>query len=132
MPIASDFSPSPSSQDLAPNPPYSDVFKALQNWDHPSINEGFSCGAEIDLNVTEDFPLDELIRLIYKFSHQEGSIGGNLLTVTCADEKTYEQATMFPEKYGLLRVRMGGWTEFFTAMFDAHQEQHRRRPYFAA
>ncbi|KAK7075559.1 hypothetical protein SK128_021984 [Halocaridina rubra] len=132
MPIASDFSPSPTPQDSRPYPPYSEVFKTLKNWDYPAINEGFSCGAEIDLNISEEFPMEELVRLIYKFSHQEGDIGGNLLTVTCANEDTYAKAAESPEKYGLLRVRMGGWTEFFTAMFDAHQEQHMRRPYFYA
>ena len=30
----------------------------------------------------------------------------------------------------LLRVRMGGWSEFFVAMFDFHQEYIRRRPYY--
>jgi hypothetical protein len=33
-----------------------------------------------------------------------------------------------PEKYDLLRVRVGDWTEFVVTMFPAHQVQHRRRP----
>jgi pyruvate-formate lyase len=51
------------------------------------------------------------------------------MTVTCADPATYEQATKDPEKYDLLRARMGGWTEFFVTMFPAHQAQHQRRPF---
>ena len=35
-----------------------------------------------------------------------------------------------PERYDLLRVRMGGWTEFYAVMFPMHQEQHQRRQYF--
>jgi hypothetical protein len=31
-----------------------------------------------------------------------------------------------PEKYDLLRARMGGWPEFITAIFPAHQAQKRR------
>ncbi|KAK7086420.1 hypothetical protein SK128_014047 [Halocaridina rubra] len=80
MPIASDFSAAPTPQDLEPCPPHDNVFKALKNWDHPAINKGFSCGAEIDLNISEDFPLESLVRLIYSFSKQQEQIGGNLLT----------------------------------------------------
>lgn len=43
--------------------------------------------------------------------------GSNLLTITCADPETFAGATADPEKYDLLRVRMGGWSEFFVAMF---------------
>lgn len=132
MPIASDFSAVPTPQDLNPNPPHCNIFKSMKNWDYPAINDGFSCGAEIDLNVSEDFSLDDLVKLIYVFSKQEGRIGGNLLTVTCADESTYKKATEMPEKYGLVRVRMGGWSEFFNTMFSAHQEQHMRRVYYEA
>ena len=31
---------------------------------------------------------------------------------------------------GVVRVRMGGWTEFYATMFPEHQEQHQRRQYF--
>lgn len=31
-----------------------------------------------------------------------------------------------PEKYDLLRARMGGWTEFIAAMVPAHRAQKRR------
>jgi hypothetical protein len=31
-----------------------------------------------------------------------------------------------PEKYDLLRARMGGWTELIAAMFRAHRAQKRR------
>jgi len=39
-----------------------------------------------------------------------------------------EGAAKDPGKYDLLRVRMGGWTEFVIAMFPDHQRQHQRRP----
>ena len=32
-----------------------------------------------------------------------------------------------PEKYDLLRARMGGWTKFFVTMFPARPAQHERR-----
>jgi pyruvate-formate lyase len=34
------------------------------------------------------------------------------MTITCANAETYENAKCDPEKYDLLRARMGGWTEF--------------------
>ncbi|KAM7193033.1 hypothetical protein V8F20_008549 [Naviculisporaceae sp. PSN 640] len=49
---------------------------------------------------------------------------------TCADLDTYKRAVEDPERYNLVRVRVGGWTEFYTTMFPAHQEQHQRRGYF--
>ena len=45
-----------------------------------------------------------------------------------ADPQTFEAAQKDPEKYNLVRVRMGGWTEFFITLFPDHQEQHKRRP----
>jgi pyruvate-formate lyase len=54
------------------------------------------------------------------------------MTITCANPETYEAAVRDPEKYDLLRARMGGWTEFFVTMFPAHQAQHQRRPYETA
>ena len=48
---------------------------------------------------------------------------------TCANPETYEAATRDPEKYDLLRARMGGWSEFFVTMFPARQAQHQRRPF---
>jgi pyruvate-formate lyase len=55
--------------------------------------------------------------------------GSSIMTISCANPETYEQARLDPEKYDLLRVRMGGWSEFFVTMFPAHQAQHQRRPF---
>jgi hypothetical protein len=45
-------------------------------------------------------------------------------------DRRAQAAARDPERYNLVRVRMGGWTEFYSAMFPAHQEQHQRRQYF--
>lgn len=37
-------------------------------------------------------------------------------------------ARLDPEQYDLLRVRMGGWSEYFISMFPDHQQQHQHRP----
>jgi len=128
MPYASDFSPNPSPQDLPVDHAPRNIFKALEGYNFEAANSGLANGSEVDINIREDFPLEDLVKVIKDFS--EGKIGTNLLTITCADPETFEQACTNTEKYDLIRVRMGGWTEFFVAMFPAHQEQHKRRPIF--
>jgi pyruvate-formate lyase len=81
--------------------------------------------APTDFNIRETFPVAELTEVIMAFAAGAGS---NLLTITCADPETFAAASQDPEKYDLVRVRMGGWSEYFVAMFPAHQDQHRRRP----
>lgn len=60
----------------------------------------------------------------------QGETGSNLITVTCVDKTTQERAQMEPQKFDLVRNRMGGWTNFFVSMFPEHQLQHARRPVF--
>ena len=60
----------------------------------------------------------------------QGSTGSNLVTVTCANPESYARAEKEPEKFDIFRTRMGGWTNFFIAMFPEHQKQHRRRPLY--
>ena len=60
----------------------------------------------------------------------QGKTGSNLVTVTCADRATQERARVEPQKFDLLRNRMGGWTNFFVSMPNEHQMQHIRRPEF--
>ncbi|KAI0856958.1 pyruvate formate lyase-domain-containing protein [Xylaria cubensis] len=128
MPIASDMSPVPSPQDLPAAPPYNNIYKALASYRDESVEIGISNAAPVDMNIPEDFPLESLKEFITAFS--KGTVGGNLLTLTCADPETYKAASEDPEKYNLLRVRMGGWSEFYPTMFPDYQEQQQRRPYF--
>jgi len=81
--------------------------------------------APVDVNIREDFPVEALEQVIAAFG---SGVGSNLLSITCADPETFAAACADPEKYDLVRVRMGGWSEFFVAMFPAHQQQHLRRP----
>jgi pyruvate-formate lyase len=139
QPYPSDLSPSPVPQDLPPVPQderdplpvpgaYRPIYSSLASWDTEAVNLRLSNAAPVDLNVREDFPLDDLTRFVRDYA--EGRVAGNLLTVTCADPDTYAAACADPERYELVRVRMGGWTEYFSAMFPGHQEQHQRRPFF--
>jgi pyruvate-formate lyase len=55
--------------------------------------------------------------------------GSLIMTISCANPEIIEQARLDPEKYDLLRARMGGWTEFFVTMFPAHQAHYQRRSF---
>ena len=126
--IADDFCASPSPSDQPPMTEPYNIYDALDDWNTPSIGIGLSNAAPTDLNIREDFPFVELKKVLKQFA--ESKIGSNLLTITTADPESYEQAVIFPEKYDLLRVRQGGWSEFYMAMFPPHQEYIIRRPYY--
>lgn len=139
QPFPSDFSPTPVPQDLPPIPqaplaahpvPGTNrpIYTAMESWNQEAINVGLSNAAPVDLNIREDFPQEDLVEFIRQYA--AGTVGSNLITLTCADPDTYEVAATQPERYELVRVRTGGWTEFFSAMFPAHHAQHLRRPWF--
>ena len=127
-PIASDLSPTPAPQDLPPLPAFRNIYQAMKSYRSDAIEHGLSDAAPVDMNIPEDFPLEDLKTFVKEYAL--GKVGGNLITLTCADLKTYLAASKDPEKYNLLRVRMGGWTEFYSTMFPGHQDQHQRRQYF--
>lgn len=128
MPVASDLSPSPAAQDLPASPAFRNIYQAMTSWQAESIELGLSNASPVDMNIEESFPLDDLRAFIRAYA--EGGVGSNLVTLTCADLATYQAAGADPERYDLVRVRMGGWTEFYATMFPAHQDQHQRRQYF--
>jgi pyruvate-formate lyase len=128
MPIASDLSPVPAAQDLPPSPAFRNIYQAMKSVNYDSIEYGLSNASPVDMNIPESFPLPELQRFVKKYA--AGEVGGNLITLTCADPETYDKSSKDPEKYNLVRVRMGGWTEFYATMFPAHQDQQKRRQYF--
>jgi pyruvate-formate lyase len=84
-------------------------------------------GAPVDYNIREDFSLGDLSEFIRKFADGEG---GSICTFTVCNPETFAAAQQDPDQYNLIRVRMGGWTEFFVALFPHHQEQHMRRPLY--
>lgn len=128
MPIASDLSPSPGPQDLPAAPAFRNIYQSLKSWQIEAIDHGLSNASPVDMNIAEDFPLEDLQKFVKAYARSE--TGSNLITLTCADLATYQAAVGDPERYNLVRVRMGGWTEFYSAMFPAHQAQHQRRQYF--
>ena len=128
QPIAADFTAMPLPSDLPFETRTSNAWTTLKAWNTQAIGLGLANGAPNDLNIAENFPEEKLTELIRAFAHSE--LGSNMMTITCGDPQTFARAAEFPERYDLLRTRMGGWSEFFVAMFDFHQEYIKRRPYY--
>lgn len=126
MPVASDTSPAPTPQDLPPQPAFRNIYGVMKSYRQDALEYGIADAAGVDLNIPEDFPLEDLRHFIKDYA--AGWVGGNLITLTCIDLKTLQAASKDPEKYGLVRVRMGGWSEFYSTSFPEHQEHHQRRP----
>jgi pyruvate-formate lyase len=124
-PLASDLSPAPGFGDLPIDPNEAPLLKVMKGYAGAGV-EAMWDGAPTDFNIREDFPVEALEQALVAFAQGRGS---SIMTITCANADTYEQARRDPEKYDLLRARMGGWTEFFVTMFPAHQAQHQRRPF---
>jgi choline trimethylamine-lyase len=54
-------------------------------------------------------------------------LGGAMLTITVADTEELRAAQQSPEEYRSLRVRMGGWSAYFTMLSREQQDHHIRR-----
>ncbi|HKR02822.1 MAG TPA: pyruvate formate lyase family protein [Pyrinomonadaceae bacterium] len=137
QPVASDMSPAPIPQDLPATVETANGYRhlrsvpltdGLRSYNDASINH-LCDGAPADFNIREDFPEGELIKAIQTFADGKSS---NVLTFTVANPETFIGAQQNPDEYDLLRVRMGGWTEFFITLFPDHQSQHMRRPLYVA
>lgn len=133
-PIASDISPAPVHRDIEPivdlasgrHVRVGDLSASFESYADICMNR-LGDGAPADYNLPEDFPIEHLCSLLERFAKGEG---GSVATFTVADPNTFRAAQQRPSEYNLLRVRMGGWSEFFVCLFPEHQEQHRRRPLF--
>ena len=88
----------------------------------------FPTGSPLDLRLDGNLfegeeGLERLMALVRTFVE----VGGSMLTLTIADVETLRAAQREPEKYRSLRVRMGGWSAYFTALSKEQQEHHIRR-----
>lgn len=126
--LGSDFSAAPSPIDAQPTGEIHNVYSCLKDWNTDPINFGLSNASPVDINIREDFPLEDLNRLLRQFA--DGELGSNMLSVTAGNPDTYVQAQKFPQKYDLVRCRQGGWSEYFAHMFPEHQKYIERRPYY--
>ncbi|MDB5269092.1 MAG: hypothetical protein JWP58_2132 [Hymenobacter sp.] len=131
--IASDLSPAPLWLDEEPIPATGEqharmgtLEQSMKSYKHDCMNQ-LGDGAPVDYNIPEDYPPAKLQQNLRAFANGEG---GSIATFTVASPATMAAAQEHPQDYNLVRVRMGGWTEFFIALFPAHQAHHRRRPLF--
>jgi Dyp-type peroxidase family len=127
--IASDMSSMPSPEDLPVNHQDANFKQALAGYALGDGVKKMTDGGPTDFNIREDYSIDDLVEVLKQFARGRSS---NILTITAADPNSMEKAMSNPEQYDLLRVRTGGWTAYFTAMFPNIQEQHKRRPFSTA
>jgi pyruvate-formate lyase len=133
--IASDLSPAPVPNDLPAaaevdgrliHARSSPLAASLQSYRH-AVMQHLGDGAPVDYNLPEGFSEEALVAVLRRFANGEG---GSICTFTVADPATFVAAQRDPDAHNLVRVRMGGWTEFFVTLFPDHQEQHKRRPLY--
>lgn len=133
--IASDLSPAPIPSDRPAcldqdnelvHQRRGSLCTSLRSYSNP-IAAHFADGMPVDYNVPEYLPLHVLVGMIRSFAAPGG---GSICTFTAANPETLAGAVARPDEHNLIRVRMGGWSEFFIALFPAHQSQHMRRPLY--
>jgi pyruvate-formate lyase len=136
QPVASDLSPAPLHRFEDPQDAEAGLRhrrtgalkNAFKSYGHPCM-ERLGDGGAVDYNIPEDFSPAKLADLMRDFA--DGG-KGSVATFTAADPETLKKAQESPGDFNLVRVRMGGWSEFFVTLFPDHQSQHRRRPLYTA
>ncbi len=119
-PVASNFSPSRGAMTKG-------ITGALLSFSKMNL-DAMPLGSPLDLGLSGRYILGEegtvrMIGLIKAFLE----LGGNLLTISVADTDTLKDAQKHPENYRDLRVRMGGWSAYFTMLSREQQEYHIRK-----
>ena len=119
-PIAANMSPIPGADTSGPLAAIESYLKLKTH--------SMAAGAPIDLRVNsrglEGADGTNRIAAIIKTFIQQG---GNMLTLTITSADELKKAMAEPEKYRSLRVRMGGWSAYFTLLSkDAQALQLRR------
>lgn len=119
-PVASNFSPG-LGRDM------DGVCAAMLSYSkmHP---ERMAAGGPLDLRLARKLVegeegLQRMSGLIKGFCE----LGGSMMTLTVADTEELKAAQREPEKYQSLRVRMGGWSAYFTMLSREQQDHHIRR-----
>ena len=85
-------------------------------------------GGPVDLRLARKLVFgkegtDRMVGLVRSFV----ASGGNMMTLTVADTEELRSAQREPEKHESLRVRMGGWSAYFTMLSRDQQDHHIRR-----
>jgi formate C-acetyltransferase len=119
-PVSSNFSPA-LGQDMAGIPAAILSYAKM----HP---ERLPAGCPLDLRLSRRLVAGEeglarMVGLVRAFV----DTGGSMMTLTVADTEELRAAQREPERHRSLRVRMGGWSAYFTMLSREQQEHHIRR-----
>ena len=119
-PVASNFSPSKGAMEKG-------ITGALNSFCKMNLDV-MPLGSPLDLGISDQYVKGEegtirIMGLMKTFTE----LGGNLLTISVADTQTLRDAQKHPENYRDLRVRMGGWSAYFTMLSPEQQDFHIRK-----
>lgn len=119
-PIAANMSPAPGRDVAGPT-------AALNSYLKLDLS-AMAAGAPIDLRLSSrglegEEGLKRLTGLIRAFI----AAGGNMMTLTVTDIGELKDAMVHPENHAGLRVRMGGWSAYFTMLSKESQKMHLQR-----
>lgn len=119
-PIAANLSPVPGRDVSGPT-------AAIRSYLKMNVKP-MAAGAPLDLRLNKNGLEGEegtmRIEALIKTFLQSG---GNMMTLTVTSAEDLRKAIAEPESYRGLRVRMGGWSGYFTLLSKASQELHLRR-----
>ena len=120
QPVSSNFSPA-LGRDTQGLPCAILSYASMQDYNLPA-------GGPLDLRVSKHSVAEpqgtkRMAGLIRTFVES----GGNMMTLTGADTEELREAQRRPEAYESLRVRMGGWSAYFTMLSREQQDHHIRR-----
>ena len=119
-PIAANLSPVPGRDVSGPT-------AAIRSYLKMNVSP-MAAGAPLDLRISKNGLEGEAgtmrIEALIKTFLQSG---GNMMTLTITSAEELRKAIANPENYRGLRVRMGGWSGYFTLLSKASQELHLKR-----
>ena len=119
-PVSSNFSPA-LGRDLSGLP---GAILSYAKMPHANL----PAGGPLDLRVARrlvagEAGTDRMVALLRSFVET----GGSMMTLTVADAAELRAAQREPDRYKSLRVRMGGWSAYFTMLSREQQAHHIRR-----
>ncbi|MDR1541509.1 MAG: hypothetical protein LBU32_26655 [Clostridiales bacterium] len=119
-PVASNFSPSAGAMAKG----VTGAIKSFCKMCHDMI----PLGSPLDIGMSEKYAAGDagtarLVGLLKSFCQ----MSGNLLTISVADADILRDAQKHPERYKDLRVRMGGWSAYFTMLSKEQQDHHIKK-----
>lgn len=119
-PVSSNFSPA-LGRDLEGMP---SAILSYGSMPHDKLPAGGPLDLRVNARLVEgEEGTERLAGLVRGFV----DTGGSMLTITVADTEELKAAQKQPELYESLRVRMGGWCAYFTALSREQQDHHIKR-----